>query len=130
MDVSTYDDRTFVTAMYACEDSEIGVGRATSPATLATPFRVDGYEPCDPYADSCRSVFVSAAWYAERNNVEAARYAVAPEPWMACTDDQPQGCAPKPTTVSLELILTPADAVRFVGDEACGGTETAMCRSV
>lgn len=129
MDLSTYDDRTFVMSLFACGSSGIGKAGAPTAGTLATPFHLPGSRVCDPYANACGSVFVSAARYAEMIGIPARDLTYVPEPWMACMDSQPEGCRTDPSDVTLEVLLDPIDATRFIAEAGCGATAATVCRT-
>jgi hypothetical protein len=119
LEVSTYDDRSFVT-LWACDDSGIGDAGGETAGPQATPFSVDGLQRCDPYVAACSEVFVTAAWYADARGERAKRYAYREAPWDACLPDQPQGCRPDPDDVVLVLLLSSDDAARFMATRGCG----------
>lgn len=126
LDVSTYDDRSFVTP-WACEDSRIGASGSGTAGRQATPFEVEGFARCDPYRSVCSDVFVTAAWYADARGEPPDRYAYRQEPSSACLPDQPEGgCRPDPEDVVLVMMMSHEDAARFIATRGCG-TEATAC---
>lgn len=119
-ELDVYDQRSFIAAMTSCDDSGIGIPGQPQLGSPATPFEVPSLDRCDPYLSTCSSVYVSAAKYAAMRAEDADQYTYPELPWAACLTDQPEGCAPAPDKLVLELLLAPADAEAFISSHGCG----------
>lgn len=115
-----YDERAFIFDLFSCDDSQIGVRDRAGLATPATPFELHNWDRCNPYEVTCTPVFVTAAAYAVAREENPERYVHPDRPWDACTSDQPQGCMAHPDDYTLELLMSPADAQRFILSNGCG----------
>lgn len=124
-DLSTYDQRTFVTYGAFCASSGIGDDDAGLLGMSSTPFDFPDYAECDPYASSCSSIWTSASRYEEFTGTTPAL--VPPAPWAACDAQSPDGCVPDAKDMVVRIVTTPEDAVKFVDTYGCGGTEQTAC---
>jgi hypothetical protein len=127
MALSTYHGETFIVSLAACDGVDIGRPGEPTRGVLATPFQVKGFAACDPYETTCEQVYVSAEWLNLRAEVGVERRQLIPEPWMLCTDKQPEGCPEDPRTVVLNVQMSPTDAARFVDEFGCGSTRQTAC---
>lgn len=125
LDLSTYDQRTFLLNGIFCASSGVGQAGAKVTGTTSTPFRLPTYPRCDPYLEPCDSVFVSASRYEELTG--DLPDLVPPEPWAACEQETRVGCKPEPRDMIVRVVTTPVEAARFVDEYGCGATEDAAC---
>jgi hypothetical protein len=110
----------------ACASSEIGHRNAPSAGPIGTTREVPGFLRCDPYANSCVSVWVSEARYAQ------LRDEAVPQPdaeYPSCEEVGPdEACSTYPDDQPVELLLMPPDRDAFVAQDGCGATADEMCR--
>jgi hypothetical protein len=128
MDIVSYDVRTYAYALYSCDSSGIGMPGEPTAGQLATPFDMPGLSRCDPYLTDCSIVYLTATRYADIRDEDPDRYALPEMPEAACLASQPEGCPPNPDDVVLQILLDPADALRLIWEEGCGGSEETVCR--
>lgn len=124
-DLSTYGQRTFVHHGVFCTSSGLGAKDASPAGLTATPFSLPNEPRCDPYAEECSQVFVSAARYTEMTGEEVEL--VPPGPWTVCDKDTRGGCVPDARDMVLEVLASPSAAEAFVARQDCGATEDTAC---
>ena len=124
-DLGTYDERTFVLHGWFCTSSGLGQPGADVLGITATPFHLVPPVPCHPYSDSCSSLFLSAARYAEMTGDSPKL--LPPHPWSVCDKDTTGGCEPDPSDMIIRIVTTPDEATQFVTQHQCGATEATAC---
>jgi hypothetical protein len=113
----------------ACRDADIGTNDAATRSLTATPFSVDGIPKCDPYADACELVYVSADRFAALGGVSPPNMdfgtdlVVCIQDWLMRVD-----CAGHPGgTLIVALRMSPSDALAFRERYSCGGSVAELC---
>jgi hypothetical protein len=124
-DLSTYGQRTFVLHGWFCTWSGLGAKDASPSGLTATPFSLPNEPRCDPYAEECSPVFVSAARYTELTGEEVEL--VPPGPWAVCDKDTRSGCVPDAEDMVVQILATPSAAEAFVARHDCGASEESAC---
>ncbi len=110
-----------------CAGSGIGVGDQTS-GLLATPFELPDYDRCDPYAEECSLVYVTAERYRQLGGRLEPKILVPEGSTQCFQDGVPAACGGQPPgTFWYALRLTPAEADKFEQTSGCGASPSDMC---
>jgi hypothetical protein len=123
--LSTYDQRTFIVYGVFCNSSGVDEPPAGDTDTTSTPFHLPDIARCDPYAESCASVYLSAARYEELTG--DAPKLVKAIPMANCDRDIPGTCVPDAQDMIVRVVTNSDDAEQFIDEHGCGATEDTAC---